>query len=120
MNTADCHWTSRCDDGCVYAIKDGGQNPLVPHSEWLCTHLAEHLGIAAPTCKIVEMPDRSLVFGSRWEGGVLSKEAWVGKLQRGEISVADIAPILSRRSEENTSELQSLMRLSYADFCLTK
>src|SRR3546814_20573039 len=94
MNTADCHWTSRCDDGCVYAIKDGGQNPLVPHSEWLCTHLAEHLGIAAPTCKIVEMPDRSIVFGSRWEGGVMSKEAWVGKLQRGEISVADI------RSEE--------------------
>src|SRR3546814_4486269 len=25
-----------------------------------------------------------------------------------------------RRSEEHTSELQSLMRISYADFCLTK
>src|SRR3546814_6296934 len=27
---------------------------------------------------------------------------------------------LSRRSEEHTSELQSLMRTSYADFCLQK
>src|SRR3546814_8171296 len=26
----------------------------------------------------------------------------------------------SQRSEEHTSELQSLMRISYADFCLTK
>src|SRR3546814_6553280 len=28
--------------------------------------------------------------------------------------------IESQRSEEHTSELQSLMRISYADFCLTK
>src|SRR3546814_2763766 len=28
--------------------------------------------------------------------------------------------LLERRSEEHTSELQSLMRLSYADFCLKK
>src|SRR3546814_9922687 len=30
------------------------------------------------------------------------------------------APRLSRRSEEHTSELQSLMRISYAVFCLKK
>src|SRR3546814_2615345 len=30
------------------------------------------------------------------------------------------APGLSRRSEEHTSELQSLMRISYAVFCLKK
>src|SRR3546814_6104310 len=29
-------------------------------------------------------------------------------------------PVLSRRSEEHTSELQSLMRISYAVFCLKK
>src|SRR3546814_1678505 len=28
--------------------------------------------------------------------------------------------VLARRSEEHTSELQSLMRISYAVFCLTK
>src|SRR3546814_960463 len=31
-----------------------------------------------------------------------------------------IRPRLSRRSEEHTSELQSLMRISYAVFCLKK
>src|SRR3546814_9153213 len=30
------------------------------------------------------------------------------------------SPILALRSEEHTSELQSLMRISYAVFCLTK
>src|SRR3546814_8488403 len=29
-------------------------------------------------------------------------------------------PLHAPRSEEHTSELQSLMRISYADFCLTK
>src|SRR3546814_2871945 len=31
-----------------------------------------------------------------------------------------LAPIIGRRSEEHTSELQSLMRISYAVFCLKK
>src|SRR3546814_5088891 len=31
-----------------------------------------------------------------------------------------VEPVEMRRSEEHTSELQSLMRLSYAGFCLTK
>src|SRR3546814_3787394 len=32
----------------------------------------------------------------------------------------DIGPMIARRSEEHTSELQSLMRISYAVFCLKK
>src|SRR3546814_10502318 len=32
----------------------------------------------------------------------------------------DLDPALSPRSEEHTSELQSLMRISYAVFCLKK
>src|SRR3546814_6152956 len=39
------------------------------------------------------------------------------------IAIADdrqIAPFAMHRSEENTSELQSLMRLSYTVFCLQK
>src|SRR3546814_5415287 len=31
-----------------------------------------------------------------------------------------LAPIMAKRSEEHTSELQSLMRISYAVFCLKK
>src|SRR3546814_1492371 len=37
----------------------------------------------------------------------------------GELSYGTI-PALEKRSEEHTSELQSLMRISYAVFCLTK
>src|SRR3546814_8360255 len=33
---------------------------------------------------------------------------------------ARVGPIFARRSEEHTSELQSLMRISYAVFCLKK
>src|SRR3546814_6981735 len=34
--------------------------------------------------------------------------------------VAPSAPVTTKRSEEHTSELQSLMRISYAVFCLKK
>src|SRR3546814_3599108 len=36
------------------------------------------------------------------------------------IRVSIVMPGATRRSEEHTSELQSLMRISYAVFCLTK
>src|SRR3546814_2920602 len=43
--------------------------------------------------------------------------AHVDVLQLRHVGVADVAP---DRSEEHTSELQSLMRISYAVFCLKK
>src|SRR3546814_4271006 len=36
----------------------------------------------------------------------------------GEVYLIEVNPRASRRSEEQTSELQSLMRISYAVFCL--
>src|SRR3546814_6802808 len=36
------------------------------------------------------------------------------------VDVIDFCPRSERRSEEHTSELQSLMRISYAVFCLKK
>src|SRR3546814_9751555 len=39
---------------------------------------------------------------------------------RRQIRPESISPISLDRSEEHTSELQSLMRISYAVFCLTK
>src|SRR3546814_8969064 len=38
----------------------------------------------------------------------------------GEDDKAQVKPVTLGRSEEHTSELQSLMRISYAVFCLTK
>src|SRR3546814_6386500 len=43
------------------------------------------------------------------QSALLSSEAWPGRGIRGHV-----------RSEEHTSELQSLMRISYAVFCLIK
>src|SRR3546814_5826903 len=36
------------------------------------------------------------------------------------LQVLKIEPVIQKRSEEHTSELQSLMRISYAVFCLKK
>src|SRR3546814_10819401 len=41
----------------------------------------------------------------------------IGKSEEGHLHVHQLA---GRRSEEHTSELQSLMRISYAVFCLKK
>src|SRR3546814_2702719 len=49
-------------------------------------------------------------------------DAWEGvdmaELRRASIALGDL--FIAERSEEHTSELQSLMRISYAVFCLKK
>src|SRR3546814_1230133 len=65
-------------------------------------------------------PEQSAVVGVRLnkEAGGARHPASVGAvLQRPDLEVLRrVGP----RSEEHTSELQSLMRILYADFCLTK
>src|SRR3546814_10576948 len=39
---------------------------------------------------------------------------------RGQLSRSNLGRLAQKRSEEHTSELQSLMRISYAVFCLKK
>src|SRR3546814_3867798 len=65
----------------------------------------------------------------RWRGDQLHQQAdsaRVGNHSAGEVDVQCWrAPVVGqlcghRRSEEHTSELQSLMRISYAVFCLKK
>src|SRR3546814_5172748 len=41
---------------------------------------------------------------------------WSGNV----VTIADARTAMGKRSEEHTSELQSLMRISYAVFCLKK
>src|SRR3546814_3437335 len=50
---------------------------------------------------------------------LLRAEAGFRRLQRGALQI-DGRNLGIRRSEEHTSELQSLMRISYAVFCLQK
>src|SRR3546814_7960930 len=53
-------------------------------------------------------------------GGQFSS-AWTTVDRSGRLSRATLnIPLQDLRSEEHTSELQSLMRISYAVFCLTK
>src|SRR3546814_6511795 len=60
------------------------------------------------------------------ELGIASDEASCPVVQVGGSGATEIAPAShadrerARRSEEHTSELQSLMRISYAVFCLKK
>src|SRR3546814_4225184 len=53
--------------------------------------------------------------GRLWRHG-----CYVRKADRRSPSVQSLHPIPIPRSEEHTSELQSLMRISYAVFCLKK
>src|SRR3546814_3606588 len=60
-----------------------------------------------------------LVRGARRDAaaGRAGRDPGAGPLSRGG---AGAWPVLFGRSEEHTSELQSLMRISYAVFCLKK
>src|SRR3546814_10275898 len=53
-------------------------------------------------------------------GPLLAVEGIRDALVRRRPRVVAVSPIVDGRSEEHTSELQSLMRISYAVFCLKK
>src|SRR3546814_2826567 len=55
-------------------------------------------------------------------GGAYAQSAALALLHNTDMAPADIGVVqqCQRRSEEHTSELQSLMRISYAVFCLKK
>src|SRR3546814_2416142 len=52
--------------------------------------------------------------------GHLGRKVVKKRSRWGHGKVRSVAPAVEARSEEHTSELQSLMRISYAVFCLKK
>ena len=68
--TADALGEAEVDDGHRYYLKADANGRPVRASEWIATHLAERVGIAAPHPMIVQMRDGRLVFGSRRIAGV--------------------------------------------------
>src|SRR3546814_10590473 len=112
----------------------GKQAPEVNFPEYLATHriyahnivFRINIGVKNPVdiFQLVQQFDRFLVVkyfdGPHYLHGI----ARVQKTdQMGAIAKEQVPPVRSQppaRSEEHTSELQSLMRISYAVFCLKK
>src|SRR3546814_778195 len=59
------------------------------------------------------------VIPARWRSSVIDEEGRVNRISYELCVLAQLRDRI-RRSEEHTSELQSLMRISYAVFCLKK
>src|SRR3546814_8061763 len=97
-------WSS---DVCSSDLSRFGETPTI-----VATCLPPHSRPSAPS---VEMPmpnANALNVIARPTCGVSTPAAWYMRMRT--------APPVSTRSEEHTSELQSLMRISYAVFCLKK
>src|SRR3546814_1266203 len=75
-------------------------------------HIAEHVEASMNLGRITGMD--GLYFG------VSRALPLIAALERSAICLTIAAAMRSARSEEHTSELQSLMRISYAVFCLKK
>ncbi|WP_315747566.1 MULTISPECIES: HipA family kinase [unclassified Bradyrhizobium] len=65
MLTADSMGEVEADDGLRYYVKSDVHGKAVRASEWISTHLAEAVGIAAPNPVTMQMPNGEVVFGSR-------------------------------------------------------
>src|SRR3546814_5749323 len=78
----------------------------------------ESVELRKACCQIrkVEPLKRALAGRGAWITGQRRGKA----APRGELPEAEQDPVFGLRSEEHTSELQSLMRISYAVFCLKK
>ena len=94
LASADAVGVVHCDDGCDYAIKDDSRRPKTMHSEWFCSQLAETIGIAVPPFKVIQRSDGTLVFGSRWEGGV-PNEQWYEMIANGTLRFEDVKDVLA-------------------------
>src|SRR3546814_5872400 len=90
-NCTDCH--TACLETVSYCLERGGE-----HAE------AAHLNLLLVCADICRVSADTMLRGADVHG----------------VTCGACAEICERRSEEHTSELQSLMRISYAVLCLKK
>lgn len=82
LNTADLQYFAYCDDGHEYAVKQSSRgNASLPAAEYLSYCLASMCQVAVPQSAQLLMPDNSLAFGSRFEGGITEYPALSATLQ---------------------------------------
>src|SRR3546814_5693595 len=121
LNPDGCLWVERL----VTGLADTGRRLAPADAERIIRLVAHHVGVevhARSPRVSAELPET----GERFEGllpPVVTAPAFaIRKPAVAVYTLADYvaAGIMSQRSEEHTSELQSLMRISYAVFCLKK
>jgi hypothetical protein len=101
VQTADSLGMAEADDGALYYIKTDDRGRPTRASEWLGTHIAEAVGIQAPSAVVVERLNGELVFGSRRVIGVSDEIATRSYLLTPSVSntavpISGLTGILSR------------------------
>src|SRR3546814_5773180 len=107
-----------------------GTNTLLPEADRRGRRRGPHLPAAAPAGGQGPGPrphrpvhaagvDRAVAAGRDAAAADQGTAAEPGRTRQARRAVG-VHPVLLLRSEEHTSELQSLMRISYAVFCLKK
>src|SRR3546814_8641817 len=93
--------------------------PPLPGEEPPLSDLNDHLSTAFPEVRFKSFLEMRGADGGPWNRICALPALWVGLLyDQGALDAA--WDLVKGRSEEHTSELQSLMRISYAVFCLKK
>jgi hypothetical protein len=90
--TADSLGEVEASDHVRYVVKGDPPGRLLCASEWICTHLAEAVGLVGPSTAIIEMPSSELVFGSRKLPGIASQAATINYLLQNPIQPAPVLP----------------------------
>src|SRR3546814_5407308 len=116
-------------DGQALAGEDRGQPCRRPGALGGCVDMGQRLELDAVTGAFGQAPAEILPVAAAGDGGGADAAAEIegedlrafvaAELQRHQRQQHRLAGA-GRRSEEHTSELQSLMRTSYAVFCLKK
>lgn len=83
------------EDGFDYAVKAVTEHPMLPCSEWICYQLAQSIGLSAPSCAVLILPDGSRAFGSRIQTGLTHMEEVVRNGAAPDVFLADCADRIS-------------------------
>lgn len=70
-----------------WLCKGQGRHPLVPATEWICSHLAAACALPVPPAAVVERADQPGVpyFGSQWQGGAVGFVEAMGRISNAEV-----------------------------------
>ena len=70
-----------------WLCKGQAKSPMVPASEWICSHLANACGLPVPPVAVVELQGQpgTLYFGSQWQGGAQEFLAVQGRISNPQV-----------------------------------